>query len=67
VWEYPWWHRSFKGVWLIFLFGYFHFYVASIIVINLKTDRSKIIAVASLYVIAVVANIVAMGFLGWNY
>ncbi|MEK6193716.1 MAG: hypothetical protein N2F24_05760, partial [Deltaproteobacteria bacterium] len=67
VWEYPWWHRSFKGVWLIFLFGYFHFYVASIIVINLKTDRSKILAVASLYIIAVVANIVAIGFLGWNY
>ena len=41
--------------------------MASIIVINLKTDRSKIITVASLYVIAVVANIVAMGFLGWNY
>ncbi len=67
VWEYPWWHRSFKGVWLIFLFGYFHFYVASIIVINMKTDKSKIITVASLYVIAVVANIVAMGFLGWTY
>ena len=41
--------------------------MASIIVINLKTDRSKIIAVASLYVIAVIANVVAMGFLGWNY
>ena len=67
VWEYPWWHRSFKGVWLIFLFGYFHFYVASIIVINMKTDRNKIIAVASLYGIAVVANIVTMGFLGWYY
>jgi hypothetical protein len=67
VWEYPWWHRSFKGVWLIFLFGYFHFYVACIIVINLKTHQSKIIVVASLYVIAVAANIVAMGFLGWNY
>ena len=40
VWEYPWWHRSFKGVWLIFLFGYFHFYVAIIIVINLK-NRSE--------------------------
>lgn len=67
VWEYPWWYRSFKGVWLIFLFGYFHFYVAIIIVINLKTIQRKIMAVSSLYAIAVIANIVTMGFLGWRY
>lgn len=67
VWEYPWWYRSFKGVWLIFLFGYFHFYVAIIIVINLKTIQKKIMAVSSLYAIAVIANIVTMGFLGWRY
>ena len=67
VWEYPWWHRSFKGVWLIFLFGYFHFYVAIIIVINLKTIQKKIMAVSSLYAIAVIANIVTMGLLGWRY
>jgi len=67
VWEYPWWHRSFKGVWLIFLFGYFHFYVAIIIVINMKTMQRKIITVSSLYAIAIIANIVAMGFLGWRY
>ena len=67
VWEYPWWHRSFKGVWLIFLFGYFHFYVAIIIVINMKTIQRKIIAVSSLYAIAIVANGVAMGIFGWHY
>jgi len=67
VWEYPWWHRSFKGVWLIFLFGYFHFYVAIILVINMKTIQRKIITVSSLYAIAIIANVVAMGFLGWRY
>ena len=67
VWEYPWWHRSFKGVWLIFLFGYFHFYVAIIIVINMKTIQRKIITVSSLYGIAIIANIVAVGILGWRY
>ena len=67
VWEYPWWYRSFKGVWLIFLFGYFHFYVAIIIVINLKTIQKKIMAVSSLYAIAIIANFVAMGLLGWRY
>jgi hypothetical protein len=67
VWEYPLWHRSFKGVWLIFLFGYFHFYVAIIIVINMKTIQRKIITISSLYAIAIIANVVAMGFLGWRY
>lgn len=67
VWEYPWWHRSFKGVWLIFFFGYFHFYVAALLVIGMKSIRNKIITVSALYVIAIAANIIAMGFLGWVY
>lgn len=67
VWEYPWWARTFSGVWLIFLFGYFHFYVAIILVLKLKTLRARIRAVASLYGIAVVANVIAMGFWGWIY
>ncbi len=45
VWEYPFWHRSIKGVWLIVLFGYFHFYVAALLVIGMRTIRAKVIAV----------------------
>lgn len=67
VWEYPWWNLSFKGVWLIFLFGYFHFYVACIIVLSLRSMKARIITVSSLYVVAITANIIAMGFLGWVY
>jgi hypothetical protein len=67
VWEYPWWNRSFGGVWLIFLFGYLHFYVAALLVIGMQTLRAKVITVSSLYSIAVVANVVAMGMLGWRY
>jgi hypothetical protein len=67
IWEYPWWTRSLGGVWLIFLFGYFHFYVAIIIVLGLKTLRARIYAVSSLYAVAAVANIVCLGFLGWVY
>jgi len=67
VWEYPFWNRTFAGVWLIFLFGYFHFYVAIILVLMLKTNRAKIIAVSSLYAIAIAMNVIAMGFLGWVY
>lgn len=67
VWEYTWWNRSFGGVWLIFLFGYFHFYVAAIIVLNLKSIKTKIITIGSLYGIAIAANLVCLGILGWVY
>jgi len=67
VWEYSFWNLSFGGVWLIFLIGYFHFYVAAIIVIGMKSMKNKIITVSSLYIIAIVMNVIAMGFLGWNY
>ncbi|BBO69286.1 hypothetical protein DSCA_32160 [Desulfosarcina alkanivorans] len=67
VWEYPFWHRTFKGVWLIFLFGYLHFYVAALLVIGMRTYRAKVITVASLYGIAIVANIFGIGVMGWTY
>ncbi len=67
VWEYPWWTRSLAGVGLIFLFGYFHFYVAIIIMLSLKSLRAKIWMVASLYIVAAVANIIGLGAMGWVY
>ncbi len=67
VWEYEWWNRSFRGVWLIFFFGYFHFYVAAIVVLSLKSMKAKIISVGTLYAIAILGNIVGMGILGWVY
>ncbi len=67
VWEYSFWNRSFGGVWLIFFFGYFHFFVAAILVIGMKTLKHKIIAVSVIYGIAIVANVIFMGFLGWVY
>jgi hypothetical protein len=67
VWEYPFWNRSFGGVWLIFLFGYFHFFVAALIVISLKAMRTKIIVVSSLYFIAIAMNIYGLGIMGWVY
>jgi hypothetical protein len=67
VWEYPWWNRTFAGVWLIFLFGYLHFYVAALLVIGMKTHKAKITTIGTLYAIAIVANVIALGFLNWNY
>ena len=67
IWSYPWWNRSPQGLILIFLFGYFHFYVACIITLSLRTVRAKAIFVSSLYVVALLANWIAMGHLGWMY
>ena len=67
VWEYPWWYRSFAGVWLIFLFGYFHFFVAALIVIGMKSLKNKIFTVSAIWSVAIVANIIFAGFLGYTY
>ena len=67
VWEYPFWNLSFKGVWLIFSFGYFIFFCAAILVISLKTLKSKIITVGMIYAVPILMNIVALGFWGWRY
>ncbi|HVY60192.1 MAG TPA: hypothetical protein VHF22_01005 [Planctomycetota bacterium] len=67
VWEYRFWNASLEGVPLIFLFGYFHFYVAVIAVLALRSTRAKAIAVGGIYGLAVAANALAMGVWGWVY
>ncbi len=67
VWEYPWWNRSFAGIWLIFLFGYFHFYVAIIFMLSLKTVKAKVVFTGCLYAIAIAANVFGLGIMGWVY
>lgn len=67
VWEYQLWERTFHGVWLIFLFGYFPFYTGAFLVIRLKTIRAKITAVTCIYGVALTANIFGLGLMGWKY
>ncbi|MBF0099359.1 MAG: hypothetical protein HQK77_00475 [Desulfobacterales bacterium] len=67
IWEYDFWNRSFKGVWLIFLFGYLHFYVAALWVIGMKRIQSKLITIAIIYSIAILGNIIGFGVMGWKY
>ena len=67
VWEYPWWNLSFAGVWLIFLFGYFHFFVAALLVIGIKSFRNKVRAVVIIWTIPIIVNIITGGLLGWVY
>ena len=67
VWEYPFWYLSFKGVWLIFFFGYFHFFCFAILVISLKSMKAKLTTVGIIYAVPIIMNILAFGFWGWNY
>jgi hypothetical protein len=67
VWEYRFWNRTAEGLPLIFLFGYFHFYVAVILVLSFRSNRARAAAVAAIYSVAIVANVVALGVLGWRY
>jgi hypothetical protein len=67
VWEYPFWNRSVLGLVPIFLFGYFHFYVATLLVIGARKMRTKIAAVGGIYATAIVLNVIGMGILGWTY
>ena len=67
VWEYPFWNRSFGGVWLIFLFGYLIFYVGVIVVLTLKTTPKKILAVSLIYAVPILMNVFARAVLGWRY
>ena len=67
VWEYPWWNLSPWGIILIFLFGYFHFFVAVILVIQLKDDKQKKMVIGIIYAVAIILNVIFMGILGWVY
>jgi hypothetical protein len=67
VWEYSFWNRSFAGIWLIFLFGYFEFFAAINLVLGLRTLPKKVTAVAIIYAVPIVMNVIGMGLLGWRY
>ena len=67
VWEYPFWNRSFGGIWLIFLVGYFEFYAAIIFVLGLQKRSRQIAALSVIYAVPVLMNIIGFGLLGWNY
>ena len=67
VWEYVFWNRSFAGIWLILLFGYFHFFAGAIWVLKMKHKSQKIKAIGAIYGITIALNIFAMGIMGWVY
>lgn len=67
VWEYPFWNASISGIWLIFFLGYFHFYVVTFLVHDMRDNKNKLKVLGIIYGFAILANIICLGFLGWVY
>ena len=67
VWEYPFWNLSFTGIWLIFFIGYFHFFIGALLVIGMRDDKNKKLAIGIIFGIAIGLNVIFMGILGWVY
>ena len=67
VWEYRFWYLSFEGVWLIFLFGYLHFYLITLFVVRRRTIAAKALTVGIIYAIAIIVNVLGLGVFGWIY
>jgi len=65
IWTYGFWNASFAGIWLIFFFGYFHFFIAAFIVHDMEEIKNKIKTVGIIYAIGIFALILFMGILGW--
>lgn len=63
TWEYTWWNLH--APWLIFLLGYFPFFVVAFWVHDMKTVRQKAITVGALYAFDIVCLIVFAGILKW--
>ena len=63
TWEYPWWSAT--APWLIFLFGYLTFFLVSFWVHDLKTVRSKVIVVGTIFGVDLLAIIIFGFILGW--
>jgi hypothetical protein len=67
VWEYRFWRLSPVGVLPIFFAAYFPLFLSPMLVIGLGNNSSKVKAICAIYTIAFTLNIIAFGFLGWNY
>jgi hypothetical protein len=67
VWEYSFWTRSFGGIWLIFVFGYFEFFAAINLVLGMRNVRRRVTVIAIIYAVPVVMNVFGFAVMGWRY
>jgi len=66
IWEYPWWNRTIGGIWLIFILGYFYWFVAINLLLRLKSLKGKLAVVGGVYAVPLVLTFLAWG-LGFRY
>jgi hypothetical protein len=67
VWEYSWWNLSWAGIWLIFFVGYFYWFAAINVMLDMKTMKHKLIFIGVIWGVPIVMNVLALGILGWQY
>lgn len=63
TWDWSWWDAN--TPWLIFLFGYLHFFVVAFWVHDMATVKKKVIATGTIWIIALVLFLVFGLGLGW--
>ena len=63
TWDWSWWNTS--APWLIIVFGYLHFFLVSYWVFDMKSMRSKLITVGTIWTVDFVAVVVFGVALGW--
>ena len=63
TWDYPFW--SARAPWLIFLFGYFHFFIVSYWVHDMETVKKKVTTVGIIYAVDVVCILLFGVILKW--
>lgn len=63
TWDYPWWNVG--APWLIFLLGYFTFFIVSFWVFDLEKIKSKLYAIGTIYAVDIVAILLFGVVLRW--
>jgi len=63
TWDYPWWNRG--APWLIFLLGYLTFFIAAFWVFDMKSMKSRLITVGTIYAVDAIALILFIPVLHW--
>lgn len=63
TWDYPWW--SARAPWLIFLFGYLHFFLISFWVHDMESVKNKAVTVGAIFGVDIVAVLLFGVILNW--
>ncbi len=63
TWDYPWW--SIRVPWLVFIIGYMPFFLVSYYVYDLKTVKSKIAVIGTIYTVVISSLIIFGVILKW--